>query len=208
MTYYDLTNGSWLYYQPSGSGLTLPFERIWSLRPELPQTAFLYGKNRTFPRRFKAYGHDYHFSGKQNVADPVPPELQPFLDYATRATGKVYNGILVNWYKDGSDYISAHSDDEPDLDQVPIFSWSFGGSRTFRLRPKFEPKPEWLNGNFVDIPLHDGTLVVMSHEMQGSRRDPERSERKGPGGWTHEIPKTKQADRRISITVRRFVSER
>ena len=196
MTTFDLTNGSWFYYQPQPT-LTLPFEEVWSLRPEETQTAVMYGKDRTFPRRFKTYGHDYHFSGKRHVSEPIPSWLEPFVDYANRATGKAYNGVLVNWYSDGSDYISAHSDDEPELDHVPIFSWSFGGTRTFRLRPKFEPKPAWLTGNYVDIPLSNGTLAIMSWEMQG----------KGQGGWTHEIPKTKQpVERRINITVRRFVS--
>ena len=50
--------------------------------------------------------------------------------------GAEFNGILVNKYMDGNDYISAHSDDETGLDLVGVVSISYGSERIFRIRNK------------------------------------------------------------------------
>jgi alkylated DNA repair dioxygenase AlkB len=47
-----------------------------------------------------------------------------------------YNGILVNKYKSGEDYISKHSDDEKNLDDSGVISISYGATRKFRIRDK------------------------------------------------------------------------
>ena len=50
--------------------------------------------------------------------------------------GTEYNGILVNKYKTGEDYISAHSDDEKCLNDVGVVAISYGATRKFRIRDK------------------------------------------------------------------------
>lgn len=191
---------SWLAYHPNHH-LTIPFGTVWGWRPITPQTGVVYGKSVTFARRFKTYGHNYFFTGQKDVADPVPPEFQQFLDYAIKDSGLPYNGILVNWYQDGKEYISAHSDDEKELHPgSSVYSWTYfdpqanpnSNGRLFRLRSKTE-KPLWMTGNYVDIPLplQQTTLIVMGGAMQK--------------WWTHEVPKTtKPSPRRINITVRCF----
>ena len=50
--------------------------------------------------------------------------------------GTTFNGILVNKYMDGNDYIGAHSDDETKLDGLGVVSISYGTERIFRIRNK------------------------------------------------------------------------
>ena len=98
-----------------------------------------------------------------------------------------YNATFFNWYKNGSEYISAHRDDEHGL--VPgstIASLSFGDVRTFRIR-------DYLTKKIVlDVQLKHGTLFVMGGDFQKE--------------FTHEVPKTKKSlHKRINITYRNFI---
>lgn len=53
------------------------------------------------------------------------------------ATGVHFNSVLANLYRDGSDNVSWHSDDEPELGPQPtIASLSFGEMRRFCFRRK------------------------------------------------------------------------
>ena len=49
-----------------------------------------------------------------------------------------FNGILVNRYNSGQDYLSAHSDSESGLDpnKKSVAGISYGATRTFRIRDK------------------------------------------------------------------------
>ena len=45
--------------------------------------------------------------------------------------------VLLNWYRDGDDAMSWHSDDEPELGPEPVIaSVSLGAERVFKLRRK------------------------------------------------------------------------
>jgi alkylated DNA repair dioxygenase AlkB len=110
------------------------FEALWSLRPTEEQYVWVAGNRVAIPRKQKAYGISYQFSGQTSIADPIPSILQPYLDY-TNTISPGNNMILVNWYTDGDEYIGFHADDERQL--VPdsnIFIVSFGAERTFRLK--------------------------------------------------------------------------
>jgi DNA oxidative demethylase len=49
--------------------------------------------------------------------------------------GSFFNSLVLNRYKDGSDYVSWHSDDEPLYGPTPeIASITFGCEREFMLR--------------------------------------------------------------------------
>ena len=69
----------------------------------------------------------------------MPPQLQPFLDWANGPSGYAFpgcpfNGVLVNWYENGLHYIGPHSDDERQLAPgAPILSLSLGATRTLRV---------------------------------------------------------------------------
>ena len=44
-----------------------------------------------------------------------------------------FNGILVNKYENGLDYISEHSDDESALSSIGVLCVSYGAIRKFRI---------------------------------------------------------------------------
>ena len=46
-----------------------------------------------------------------------------------------FNSVLMNWYRDGEDYINWHTDAEKELGQNPIIaSINFGATRRFLIR--------------------------------------------------------------------------
>ena len=65
-----------------------------------------------------------------------PPELRLLLATVNDLFNARYNGILVNYYTNGEDYISDHRDDELGLDpSVGVLTISYGAERTFRVKP-------------------------------------------------------------------------
>ena len=98
--------------------------------------------------------------------------------------GAEFNGILVNKYIDGNDYISAHSDDETGLDSVGVISISYGSERKFRIRNK-ETK---------EIMCDESTTHCSILHMGGDFQKL----------YTHEIPIQKKIkEPRISFTFRK-----
>lgn len=104
-------------------------------------------------------------------------------------TGETYNFTLVNYYADGTDSISYHSDSESFLGPNPcIASLSLGAPRDFMLRHvKYKE-------NKVPVEkfnLTTGDMVVMRGRTQHD--------------WQHSIPKRSAAQGRINITFRKGV---
>ncbi len=115
-----------------------------------------------------------------------PKSLEELLKMVNKIFGTDYNGILVNKYKTGEDYISAHSDDEISLDKSGVVAISWGTTRKFRIRNKQTKK---IVGDF---PLESGNMVQMSGNFQKE--------------FTHEIPVEKKIkEERISFTFRRHL---
>jgi hypothetical protein len=50
--------------------------------------------------------------------------------------GSNFNGILINRYSTGQEYIGQHSDDEKNLDKSGVIAISYRGERIFRIRDK------------------------------------------------------------------------
>lgn len=106
-------------------------------RPALP---YMYGKqcrmNRNvgfFANPSDSYG--YFYSKQLSASQPPPEELNVLKELVNVTFGTKFNGILVNQYLNGYDYISPHSDDEYGLDNdIGVFCISYGAERTFRLR--------------------------------------------------------------------------
>ena len=107
------------------------------------------------------------------------------MEYKKGRTGEL-NGILVNWYKDGEDYIGWHSDDESQIDQnAPIYTISLGDTRTFKIREKKDKK------KVTNYELEDNDYLIMGGEFQKN--------------YQHHLPKRKKCkNSRISITIRKF----
>jgi alkylated DNA repair dioxygenase AlkB len=100
--------------------------------------------------------------------------------------GTQFNGILVNKYIDGNDYIGAHSDDEIGLDGIGVVAISYGSERIFRIRNK--------NDKTIvcdELTTHCGIL-----HMGGNFQKL----------YTHEIPMQKKIkESRISFTFRKHI---
>lgn len=131
----------------------------------------------------------YKYSGQIAKSQKLTKNLKMLLKFINTEFKDNYNGILVNRYKNGEDYIGAHSDDERALAPSGVISLSYGATRTFRIRDKTTKDV------VKDIKLKTGDLVIMSGDFQKE--------------YTHEIPQEKRVkDERISFTFRRHLLEK
>ena len=75
-------------------------------------------------------------------------------------SGRRFNSVLLNYYRDGRDSMGMHSDNEPELGPNPaIASVSFGATRTFVLQHKTSKER-------IRIALTDGSLLLMAGSLQ------------------------------------------
>ena len=129
-------------------------------------------------------GLDYTYSGIHHEPDPWIDELVELRDLSTSHTGTRFNSVLCNLYRDGSDGVDWHADDEPEFGPMPVIaSWSLGATRRFDLRRVDDHSIK------VELELHHGDLVIMSGTTQEL--------------WRHRVPKTKKpVGERINLTFR------
>ena len=133
---------------------------------------------------------------------PLPKCLDDLKALTEAFTSESYNFCLVNYYANGNDSISYHSDDEKFLGGDPaIASFSLGASRDFLMKHKSpssgtsatvgkgQVQPVQLK-----IPLASGDMILMRGSTQSN--------------WLHSIPKRKgkEAEKgRINITFRKAI---
>lgn len=126
----------------------------------------------------------YRYSGQLAKSKQLNECLVTLLDTVNEKYNTDYNGILVNLYKTGEDYISAHSDDETNLDNSGVVAISYGATRKFRIREK---KTREI---VSDIPLTSGSIIQMGGEFQRE--------------FLHEVPIERRVKQeRISFTFRK-----
>lgn len=148
------------------------------------ETVVVYGKRHLQPRLSAWHGDKaYRYSGLSLSPLPFTPLLDTIRHAAQDATGRRYNSVLLNYYRDGRDSMGMHSDDEPELGPAPaIASVSFGATRPFILRHKGSKET-------LKLPLTDGSLLFMAGRMQAN--------------WMHGINKTtKPVGARVNLTFR------
>jgi alkylated DNA repair dioxygenase AlkB len=154
------------------------------------QSLLMYGKMVDEPRlsSWHSDGQSYTYSGRERLPQPWSPLLRSIREQCEQHTGHTFNGVLVNYYRDGSDYLGWHSDDELINGSEPLIaSISLGAERRFDLRHRE-------TGEVVSTPLRHGSLLVMSGLSQRC--------------WEHRIPKmTTISDPRVNLTFRRLLSE-
>ena len=105
------------------------------LKPEI----IIFGKKCKQQRNigfFSDKSKGYKYSNKMMESKPLTKSISELLDIVNNEFGTQFNGILVNKYMDGNDYISAHSDDESGIDLIGVISISYGAERIFRIRKK------------------------------------------------------------------------
>lgn len=107
----------------------------------------------------------YKYSGKIETSQRLTKNLKILLDHINIKFNSDFNGILVNKYKDGLEYISDHSDNEQEISDKGVISISYGATRKFRIRNKLTKKIVkdiltenyqiiQMNGNFQKEFLH------------------------------------------------------
>jgi alkylated DNA repair dioxygenase AlkB len=160
------------------------FERLLRETDWRSETVVVYGKRYLQPRLTACHGEaGYTYSGLRLEPLPMTPLLAQLHAAVEAATGRRYNSVLLNYYRDGADSMGMHSDDEPDLGPRPaIASLSYGATRSFILRHKGSKRT-------LKLDLADGNLLLMAGAMQQN--------------WLHGINKTaKPTGPRINLTFR------
>lgn len=145
----------------------------------------MFGKTHNVPRLELWYG-DRGYKYNNVVLNPTkfPKWLLKLKNEIEEISKNRFNSVLINKYRNGSDYVSAHQDNEPELGENPIIgSFSLGETRKFRLI-NIENKSKK-----VEIMLEDGDLLIMGPSIQNQ--------------WKHDLPKTKKfMDQRYNLTFR------
>jgi len=150
----------------------------------------IHGRGIASPRLSAWYGEPgahYRYSGLSLEPCGWLPLLLELKARVEAACDQPFNSVLLNLYRDGSDSMGWHSDDERELGERPeIASLSLGATRRFRLRhrQRKDLAP-------VAIDLEDGSLLVMAGDTQRF--------------WKHQVPKTRRAcEPRINLTFRKI----
>ena len=187
--YYIRTNNSWLCgYVNDFNDMDQIIEEIDDqLEENLP--IMIFGKERMQRRSIGFFSDSsigYKYSKRLVASKRLTPTLMILLDEINEKFNSDYNGILINKYTDGNDYIGKHSDDESALSNAGVVAMSYGASRIFRIRNKE-------TGEIVkDIPTASNEILVMGGNFQKE--------------FTHEIPIEKKiTDTRYSLTFRKHL---
>lgn len=153
----------------------------------------LFGRDVRQPRLIAFYGDsgiEYRYSGTRWTASEWSPALADIRDRLTAGLGICFNSVLCNLYRDGSDSMGWHADDEPELGTCPVIaSISLGASRRFILRRHAESALQ-KRERIEFVPAH-GSLLVMQGDIQEH--------------WQHAVPRTRNpVGPRINLTFRRI----
>ena len=133
---------------------------------------------------FSDESEGYKYTGYIAVSKPLTENLLKLLNRINKKFDTNFNGILVNEYLNGDDYIGPHSDKESDLSEKGVVSISYGANRIFRIRHRKS------NKIFKDINTGHCKIIHMEGDKFQSL-------------YKHEIPKTKKVhDVRYSFTFR------
>lgn len=161
---------------------TLPWEQ-----PEVS----VYGKRHKVPRLTAFYGDKgvaYRYSGHSHSAPGWPATLHSLKERIDTVTQTGFNTVLLNWYRDGSDTMGFHADDEAELGLHPVIaSLSLGGDRRFVIKRRDNNKIRH------ELVLQGGSLLIMAGRFQAE--------------WLHAVPKDARANKgRINLTFRQVLS--
>lgn len=183
-----IRNGEYIYFPNFYNEATADkyFKRLIEDIKWKQESMKMYGKEIPFPRLTAWYGDNekpYSFSGITLQPHSWSPGLLKVKNDIEPKANVVFNSVLLNRYRDGSDSISWHTDAEKELGQNPVIaSVNFGAERKFQLKHKETEER-------IDIVLQHGSLLIMQGELQHY--------------WKHQIPKTKKPlGERVNLTFR------
>ncbi len=151
----------------------------------------LFGRRVLQPRLVAWYGDAgarYRYSGTDH--DPLPwiPLLDDLRARVEKAAGSPFNSVLCNLYRDGTDSMGFHADDERELGPMPVIgSFSVGAERRMLFRHRRDRS----------VPTHRILLPSMSLLIMSGATQQD---------WHHAIPKTKRPlGPRVNLTFRRIL---
>ncbi len=168
---------------PAGRALWM-YERLMEEVDWRQEQVTVMGRTLAAPRLTAWYGTTgYVYSGVRHEASPPPPEVVAIQGVAEAVAGHAFNAVLLNLYRDGSDSVSWHADNEAGLGRNPVIaSVTLGERRKFQLKHR-------RSGQRLDLMLENGSILVMGGAIQHH--------------WLHQIPKTRQFKApRINLTFR------
>jgi alkylated DNA repair dioxygenase AlkB len=188
-----------LYYEPeflTAADSAALFRQLVDAVPWRQDRLRLYGREVPMPRLSAWYGDAgavYSYSGLRLEPLPWLEALEQLRQRLQRHLSRRFNAVLLNYYRNGTDSMGSHSDDEPELGPAPVIATvSLGAPRRFALTPRGVAS----GGAAWRRDLADGSLLVMAGPCQRH--------------WRHALPKTRRpVAGRISLTYRlvRPVSE-
>jgi alkylated DNA repair dioxygenase AlkB len=161
---------------------------LLQLQTELPwkqEPIVLFGKKIMQPRLTAWLGEKpYSYSGITMQPHPFGATMLAIKTKVEAFTRCQFNTALLNLYRNGTDSMGWHRDNEKELGPAPIIaSVSFGAVREFQFR-HYKTKD-----HLTKLPLAHGSLLIMRGETNTY--------------WEHRIPKTsKPLQPRINITFR------
>jgi alkylated DNA repair dioxygenase AlkB len=155
--------------------------------PWQQKSVLMYGKEVITPRLTVWYGDpdvDYSISGSSARPLLWTKELLEIKSKIEPLAGVKFDSVLLNYYRDGNDSVSWHSDNDgiPGRNRI-VGSVSFGQERNFDIRNKENHQLKY------SIPLENGSYLLMKEGFQEN--------------WQHRIAKsTKPMDARVNLTFR------
>ncbi|MEC9025968.1 MAG: alpha-ketoglutarate-dependent dioxygenase AlkB, partial [Pseudomonadota bacterium] len=120
------------------------FEQLQSELPWRQDTIKLFGKPVKIPRLQSWHGDEdctYTYSNLTMSPNPWTNRLLSIKDCCEALCAPIqntkFNSVLANWYRNGQDSMSFHSDDEPELGINPVIaSVTLGEARPFVFKHK------------------------------------------------------------------------
>ena len=153
------------------------------------ENIFVYGRWVKVPRLMCWYGDEgasYQYSGVNHQPLPWTDSLLSAKHKIEAEYNGSFNSVMANLYRNGSDSMGCHADDEEELGNNPLIaSLSLGEQRLLKFRHQKSKE-------ILDVILNHGDLLLMAGDIQHH--------------WKHELPKTKkQKAERINLTFRKII---
>ena len=151
----------------------------------------MFGKEIVTKRKVAFLGDEgisYKYSGKNKIAENWLKFILEIKSTVEQISGEKFNACLLNYYHNGSEAMSWHSDNEKEiLKHSAIASVSFGAERKFGFKHNFTKKE-------ISLILENGSLLIMKDETQIY--------------WKHKLYiESKITQPRINLTFRMIVND-
>jgi alkylated DNA repair dioxygenase AlkB len=181
-----------VYYHADFFTATQSHDYLRILTNEIPwkhDEVVIFGKVIQTRRKVAWYAdfeRPYTYSGRTKIGLPWTPTLLSIKSAIEEKAQITFNGGLMNYYHDGNEGASWHSDNEKTIKPNScIASVSFGAARKFEFKHKETQEK-------VSIALAPGSLLLMQGTTQTH--------------WIHQLPKSKKIkEPRLNLTFRQMI---